>query len=1104
MADVVDTIVAELIARDKGYIATFEAATKAHLEFTASIPKMDSVLSGSGQTAQSYADRHKKASGEVAAASEQSTERVKRAKKAEVDASIADDSRATGSAKKAAKEQADAGIAEAGREAAAKKRISEMVDRSLNEQEQRRTRRRSTNASAPAAAAEVDRTVAAAERLAAAEERIKAAQGAVGRAGGVVSLQRGESISLDAANARQQRSDPVALDAARTELAAARAERDRIEAEIETARRNPPPAPPAAIGDRERARQQTERMRQTDTTSPADVEAEREVDRLRRDEIIAQSRINTLTGEERREQQEILAALRLERQLRAQNVAEAEILVALDRQAEAFEARRVRLAAEQAALQRRQAARGVEQFAGAAGIGRGGGAAVIGGLAVAAGVGASVSAVNEAIDFAKAIHTQSNELGISTRSLQVYRAASQQLGVTQEQLSTGFGQFSANLGKAQEGAQQQSKTFKALGIDVGTATTGFKSVGEVLPTIIDRLSSIESPAQRAAIETALFGEEGRKLDGLLSGGVDKVNGLADAMDRAGSILSASDIKKLTDAGNVLAKVRNELEVDVARIVASNATEIEGLATSFGTLADRIGNVIVRLQQFNDQQIKALAGPSGQIEAPGIVRKIDSFANPFGEGGLLGRITSPVNTPGQIKKGSLQALAEKQNAAIDSSVQAGKVDYKLLNSLNAPAPKKGRGGSPGPSADQIKADVDAQNERLDAELLDAKAELTETAEDRASAANQRLDAERASYARQLSTDDRIDSATADALLKKKDQAIAIERQKIDQERLNQKTNEDFEVADAVSSARIEELQAQIGLAKTAKARRDLQDKLLTAENDRDAARVNNQINTATTDQQRDVAGEALRELPGKQKARADQIAEDQKGPLARYYDSLRDPKTQVEQAVADKLRNVDDAIVDSATKVLGVRDPLLKSLLQVFLEQNVLKPLYDTFSSAGAVGGGGGLGSIVGSVAGLFGGGHTLGGSSISGNLFGLLSQGNGVAGARAAGGPVSAGGTYLVGEKGPEIVKFGASGHVFPNGISPNTQVQATTVREGDKHYNISVNAENSVTPAGFAQGLAQQILAEAGRMDQRTAVASTRASSANLVSRQTLGTDKV
>lgn len=46
---------------------------------------------------------------------------------------------------------------------------------------------------------------------------------------------------------------------------------------------------------------------------------------------------------------------------------------------------------------------------------------------------------------------------------------------------------------------------------------------------------------------------------------------------------------------------------------------------------------------------------------------------------------------------------------------------------------------------------------------------------------------------------------------------------------------------------------------------------------------------------------------------------------------------------------------------------------------------------------------------------------------GIVSKGGKVNGKRASGGPVSAGRSYLVGERGPEVVTMGASGHVTPN-----------------------------------------------------------------------------
>ena len=63
------------------------------------------------------------------------------------------------------------------------------------------------------------------------------------------------------------------------------------------------------------------------------------------------------------------------------------------------------------------------------------------------------------------------------------------------------------------------------------------------------------------------------------------------------------------------------------------------------------------------------------------------------------------------------------------------------------------------------------------------------------------------------------------------------------------------------------------------------------------------------------------------------------------------------------------------------------------------------------------------------------GSSLAGGGGGLSLGSLNFGGPRAEGGPVSAGKTYLVGERGPELVRFGQSGHVSPNGTGGGTQV---------------------------------------------------------------------
>ena len=83
-----------------------------------------------------------------------------------------------------------------------------------------------------------------------------------------------------------------------------------------------------------------------------------------------------------------------------------------------------------------------------------------------------------------------------------------------------------------------------------------------------------------------------------------------------------------------------------------------------------------------------------------------------------------------------------------------------------------------------------------------------------------------------------------------------------------------------------------------------------------------------------------------------------------------------------------------------------------------------------------------------------------------------LSGARAAGGSVEAGGMYLVGEHGPEVVKMGASGTVVPNhqlrqAISGGTLSKGGASYHGD--VNVVVNHDGSASLAGPQGAAAMQ-----------------------------------
>ncbi|MDA8260344.1 MAG: hypothetical protein M0Z99_32710, partial [Betaproteobacteria bacterium] len=83
-----------------------------------------------------------------------------------------------------------------------------------------------------------------------------------------------------------------------------------------------------------------------------------------------------------------------------------------------------------------------------------------------------------------------------------------------------------------------------------------------------------------------------------------------------------------------------------------------------------------------------------------------------------------------------------------------------------------------------------------------------------------------------------------------------------------------------------------------------------------------------------------------------------------------------------------------------------------------------------------------------------------------------LSGARAAGGSVEAGGMYLVGEHGPEVVKMGASGTVVPN-HQLRQAISGGTVSKGGASYhgdvNVVVNHDGSASLAGPQGAAAMQ-----------------------------------
>jgi hypothetical protein len=185
--------------------------------------------------------------------------------------------------------------------------------------------------------------------------------------------------------------------------------------------------------------------------------------------------------------------------------------------------------------------------------------------------------------------------------LQTFSYAAGQVGISQEQLEQGIQKLTISMGKAQLGAKAQADAFNAIGISVDQLKG--KDTGEVFRMIAEKLETVTDRSKRAAVEVALFGKAGAKLDNLLSGSQGRLDDLSKAAEKLGIVLSDSQIQKADATADKIAALQTVLKARIAGEVADNANAILNLATAISQLTASV----VRFLSSNPGRALAIMG-----------------------------------------------------------------------------------------------------------------------------------------------------------------------------------------------------------------------------------------------------------------------------------------------------------------------------------------------------------------------------------------------------------------------------------------------------------------------------------------------------------------
>lgn len=458
-------------------------------------------------------------------------------------------------------------------------------------------------------------------------------------------------------------------------------------------------------------------------------------------------------------------------------------------------------------------------------------------------------------------------------------------------------------------------------------------------------------------------------------------------------------------------------------------------------------------------------------------------------------TARTNVVGDFDK---RVAASQRKAAI---VKGGDGLRALINAQNArngvgarPAAVAAGGGGRararasggrGKSAEQL-ANEELRNEqefldalrRLRAEQLQNELGVTTDGEKRLAIQGELAGLERESRIAAINADKSLTEARRKRLLEETNKAFGLEADgetvntafnTAAQARARELEERNLELAQISIRDKIDTLQTDADLATNRVERLAIQRRILELEQQEERDNLELAIKRGEIID----AEEARLRLKQRQGNASDRVERDNESPFAAYARSLNltdaDINDKIQEYIVDEIQSVRDSLREGLTKAIGVNDPLIDGLLNILIEQVVLRPIANALANVNSESGGGGgffgtlLSAAAGAIGGLFGRKAQLGSTKRGGSFFkdnGFDTTINNLSGKRASGGNVVAGKLYEVNENGTELFQPSQSGKIYPTGSLKAKGGGGGTVVIAPQQFDLSgvVMTEDLVT----------------------------------------------
>lgn len=618
-----------------------------------------------------------------------------------------------------------------------------------------------------------------------------------------------------------------------------------------------------------------------------------------------------------------------------------------------------------------------------------------------AAIGGALALVNAKglIDMLDGLDEMSEKTGVSVEKLSELRYAGETSGTSLEALSSGFSKLSKLIAEAAGGGKEAQSVFQALGVEFKNTDGTLRKQEDVLGDVADKFAGYEDGAGKAALAQKVFGKSGADMIGLLNLGKQGIEDLRLEAQQLGAIYGgdlASDaatfndnLKKLELASQAasisvggpllgsLVRITNQMIDAKKEGGLLNAVLVAiggGVARTLGV--DEIGKAQTRAKDATAEMSRLqniMVGLDNQLQRdPGdemAQRRMATVRGKFDE----------VHKQAAAASEELKALANAADPP--KKPEEKKQDEKKTAAPTVPSGGGSRGEKKDPEAATLRylESLDKQLEKT-RELSQVEMALTEIQRLRADGGTV-SEAQKQSMLRMAAE---IDIVEEREKIQKDTERDAEERQR----RFIADQDEARRVVEATYTP-LETYGQKLADLATLKAKGVLTSEQYAKAITREAAAY----------------GEA-------------QVQADEAG---KHVDQFAQRGAQnIQDALGQGLADTLNGNFDDIGKNFG---NMIKRMAAEAAAAQLSRALFGDLVQGGS--GSGLFGAALGGLGAMLGVGGATGytGAQMA-SLDGLIA---GLSGARAAGGPVGADGTYLVGERGPELFTPSSSGTIVPN-----------------------------------------------------------------------------